>query len=56
MTRSNTFKGFGAAVAAAVRRAITMAAGTATALTERRSMCACRGLAEFLDDRIRLVE
>jgi len=56
MTRSNAFKGFWAAVGAAVRRAVTMGTGTSTARSEKRSMCACDGLAEFLDDRIRLMD
>ncbi len=56
MTRSNTFEGFWAAMAAVVWRAVTMKTGAATVRTERRSTCACDGLAEFLDDRIRLVE
>jgi|GEM_PF-6110188 len=56
MTRSNGFKGFWAAVGAAVRRAVTMGTGTSTARSEKRSTCACGGLAEYLDDRIRLMD
>jgi len=56
MTRSNTFKNLWAAVVAAARPTATVATGAAGVRTTRRSSCACRGLAEFLDDRIRLVD
>jgi hypothetical protein len=56
MTRSNTFKGLWDAVVAVARRAAAAGSGVPETHTARRFTCACGGLAEFLDDRIRMMD